>query len=163
MGMAMMLLDTEEYKNLVIKANEYDKLCKSAEKVDKAEETTKEKGCVVFNNKKEIEKYYNANTNTCEFVENGGRLDVKFNFDLKVGVSNIYARNIYASNIDANNINAHAIYAYDIDANNIKAHDIKANNMDAHNIDANNIDARNICYYASCIAYNSLKCKSIER
>jgi predicted acyltransferase (DUF342 family) len=40
---------------------------------------------------------------------------------------------------------------------NIKAHDIKANNIKAWNIKANDIN-----YFASCIAYKSLKCKTIE-
>ena len=45
----------------------------------------------------------------------------------------------------------------DIDAGNIDALDIKANNIKAKNIKANNI-----VYFAFCIAYNSLKCRSIK-
>lgn len=86
---------------------------------------------LVFNNIEEIEKYYNEETNTYEFYENGKRQDVKFNFDLSVNA------NIIADNIGCMNIKA-------------------------YNIEALNINADNINYYAFCIAYQSLKCKSIR-
>ena len=187
--MGIVTLSTEEYKDL---------LCKNCsgectEKVDKAEETTKENGYIVFNNREQIEKYYNKNTSAYEFVENEKKLDVKFEFDLDAGLSNVYAGNIDANDIDAHNIYANNIYANNVDAHDIKSHNIDASNIDvyninaykiyagninagnidacdiyasdiyAHNIDAYNIDARNISYHASCIAYNSLKCKKIER
>jgi hypothetical protein len=65
------------------------------------------------------------------------------------------------------NLKAHNIVALNIDAHNIVAIDIVALNIDAHNIVAYNINARtiyadNIKYYAFCIAYESLKCKSIS-
>ena len=94
-----------------------------------------------FNNIKEIDKYYNEDTNTYEFVENGERLDVKFNFNLKTN-ANIYVR--------------------DIDASDIDALDINALDIDAWNIDADNIDADNIRYYAVCFAYKNISCKSIK-
>jgi len=87
---------------------------------------------------------------------------------------NINALNIDALNIDALNIDAHNIVTHNIDiAHNIVAHDLNAHNIDiAHNIVAYNINARNlyartiyadnIKYYAFCIAYESLKCKSIS-
>ena len=49
------------------------------------------------------------------------------------------------------------IDAYNITAGNIKAWDIKAGNITAGNIKADNIE-----YYAFCIAYHSLECKSIS-
>jgi len=60
-------------------------------------------------------------------------------------------------NIDAYNITARNIKAWDI-----KAGNIKAGNIDAYNITAGNIKADNIEYYAFCIAYHSLECKSIS-
>lgn len=100
-----------------------------------------------FNSLDEIQKYYDKNTNTYIFKENGVYIDlVIFNFDLEV-----------LSNIDAVNIIAINIVAYDIDANNINAYDIKA-----FDIKACNIDARDISYNAVCFAYNNIKCKSIR-
>ena len=63
---------------------------------------------------------------------------------------------IIPCNIDAYNINA-----YDIKAHDINAHDINARDINACDINACNIEAKNIKYYAFCIAYQSLKCKSI--
>ena len=100
-----------------------------------------------FNSLEDIKKYYNKETNTYIFKENGMYIDlVIFNFDLEV-----------LSNIDAVNINAYDIVAFDINANNINAHDIKA-----FDIKACNIDARDISYNAVCFAYNNIKCKSIR-
>lgn len=100
-----------------------------------------------FNNLDEIKKYYNKETNTYIFKENGMYIDlIIFNFDLEV-----------LSNIDAVNINAYDIVAFDINANNINAYDIKA-----FDIKACNIDARDISYNAVCFAYNNIKCKSIK-
>tara|TARA_R110000787_G_C13236689_1_gene427882 strand:+ start:100 stop:630 length:531 start_codon:yes stop_codon:yes gene_type:complete len=83
-----------------------------------------------------------------------------------IKASNIKASNIKASSIDASNIKAEDIKTWninadDIDASDIKTWNIKASNIKASNIDALNIDALNINYYAFCIAYRSLKCKSI--
>jgi hypothetical protein len=87
-----------------------------------------------------------------------------------IDARNIEAENINAWNIDALNINAGNIKAWDINARNIDARNVKARNIDAWNIDAWNIDAwdtkaldidaRNITYYAFCIAYGNIKCKS---
>jgi hypothetical protein len=104
--------------------------------------------------------------------------DVKFGCSITIEASIINANNIKAYDINANNIKAYDINAYDINANNIDTYDIyasniKANNIDASNIKANNIDAsnikayginaNNITYYAFCIAYSSIKCKSWEK
>jgi hypothetical protein len=80
---------------------------------------------------------------------------------------NIDALNIDAYNIDARNIDAHNLYALNIGAHNIDVRNLNAHNIDVHNLYALNIDARkiyadNIKYYAFCIAYESLKCKSIS-
>ena len=93
--------------------------------------------------------------------------DLEITFDCKIPC-NLKAHNIVAHNIDAYNINALNIDAHNIDALNIDiALNIVAHNLNAHNIDARNLYARtiyadNIKYYAFCIAYESLKCKSIS-
>ena len=111
--------------------------------------------------------------------------ELEINFDCKIPC-NINAFNIKAHDIDAEHIKAENITAYDIkacdinacdinaehiNAYNIKAHNIitndinawniNANDIKAHNIKAYNITAKNIKYHAFCIAYESLKCKSI--
>jgi len=107
--------------------------------------------------------------------------DLKITFDCTIPCNidayNITARNIKAWDIKAGNIKAWDIKAGNIKAGNIKAWDIKAGNIKAGNIDAYNITARNIKarnitagnikadnieYYAFCIAYHSLECKSIS-
>lgn len=120
---------------------------------------------IVINSTKEMAKYYNRKTNTYEFVVSKERQDVKFTFDLRIK-SNIYAGNINAwhikaGNIDAGNIKAGDIKAEDIKAWDIKAGDIKAGNIDADDINAGNIDADDISYYAVCVSYQNIKCKSI--
>jgi hypothetical protein len=82
--------------------------------------------------------------------------------DLEITFDCTIPCNIKAYNIDAHNIKAYDIEAYNIDALNIKAHNIEAYNIDAYNIDALNIKAHNIKYYAFCIVYQSLKCKSFS-
>lgn len=50
------------------------------------------------------------------------------------------------------------VFSFDLNINsNINAHDI-----DAWNIYAFNIIANNIIYYAVCVAYKNIKCKSIK-
>ena len=129
-----------------------------------------------FNSLEEIEEYYDKETNTYIFKENGEHIDlVIFNFDLNVEANieaydietcdinvwninacNIKANNIYANNINANHIKAHNIYALDIKVKNIIANDISAGDINAWNI-----EACDISYWAVCFAYNSIKCKSI--
>lgn len=100
-----------------------------------------------FNSLEEIEKYYDKNTNTYVFKKNGLYIDlVKFNFDLTV-----------RANIDASVIDAFNIIAWNINAGNIKAHDIYADDIFAFNIIANDIS-----YYGVCVAYENIKCRSIE-
>ena len=112
------------------------------------------KGMIIneFNSLQEIQKYYNKETNTYVFKEDGCYIElVKFNFDLQIN-----------SNIDALDIDALDIEAGDIIANNINANDINSRNIIANEIIANDIFANEINYYALCIAYKNIKCKSIE-
>ena len=145
-----------------------------------------------FNSLKDIQKYYDKDTNTYVFEENGSYIDlVVFNFDLSIDANieafdikadNIKSYDIKADDIIVHNINANDINAFNINANNIKARDVDANNIDAWNIDAYNIkagdiitgdisacnieagdiSANNISYWAVCFAYDSIKCKSIK-
>jgi hypothetical protein len=88
------------------------------------------------------------------YIKNGS---IVFNESIKCDFNINVDANIKACNIEASNINA-----YDIKAWNIKAYDIKALNIKARDINAYNIDAYDISYYAFCIAYGSIKCKSIK-
>ena len=120
-----------------------------------------------FNSLEEIQKYYDKNTNTYVFKENGIYINlVKFNFNLRIS-ANIDACDIKAGNIKAIDIDALDINAFDINAWNVIASDINARNIDAENIDAldiiacGDINALDISYHALCFAYNNIKCKSI--
>jgi len=66
-----------------------------------------------FKNLKELQKYYNKNSNTYIFTE-----DVKFEFDLDID-SHIIAKTILAWDIKTKDIHAHNIIAFSIDAENI--------------------------------------------
>ena len=114
-----------------------------------------------FNSLEEIEEYYDIETNTYIFKEDGEHIDlVIFNFDLNVE-ANIEAYNIEACDIFVNDINAYNIKAHNIYALDIKVKNIIANDIYARDINAWNIDACDISYWAVCFAYNSIKCKSI--
>ena len=125
-----------------------------------------------FNNLEEIEKYYNKETNTYVFNENGKYIDlVVFDFDLNVEANikaldinayDIYAMNINSMNIDACDIKAYDIYARNINACNIDAMNINSMNIDACDIKAYDIKANDISYYAICVAYKDIRCKSIK-
>jgi len=139
-----------------------------------------------LNNLKETEKYYNKNTNTYEFIENGELLDIQLTFNFTVcshiNAGHIKAWDIEAGYIDAMDINAWDINAWDINAGNINASDIKARNIDVWNINAEDINvghikawdieaenikawdikARNINYYAVCFSYKNINCNSIK-
>ena len=126
---------------------------------------------ITINSSEEMEKYYDAKTNTYRFVDEDDKCDdVIFKCDIKMKANiyawNINALNVIAQNIDALNVIAQDINARDIDAQDIDAWDINARNIDAVDIDARNTNARNIdalhiFYYAVCIAYESFKCKSV--
>ena len=111
----------------------------------------------VFNNKYEIEKYYDEETNTYIFKEDDKYIDlIVLKFDLDIYCS-IIAKNIYAFDIEAFDIKADDITAW-----NIRARDIKSNDITAEDINAFDIEARDINYYAVCFAYYNIKCKSIN-
>ena len=74
-----------------------------------------------------------------------------------INARKINAWDINARKINARNINARKINAWDINAWNINAWDINA-----WDINARNINAWDILYWAFCVVYNSIKCKSIK-
>ena len=87
--------------------------------------------------------------------------DVTFECNIDID-ANIKAHNINANNIKAWNINAQNINAWNINAQNINAWNINAQNINAQNINAVDINAVDIKYYAFCIAYKTLKVKTIK-
>ena len=107
-----------------------------------------------FNSEEEIQKYYDEETDTYVFEEDGEPIRlVKFNFDFLVRPNieayNINAGNIIAHNINANDINALNVVADDINARDIDiisitALDINVNDINALDINARDITARNI-------------------
>ena len=132
----------------------------------------------VFNNLEEMKPYYNEETNTYEFIENGNLIDVKIDFGLNIEC-NINAHDIKARDIKARNINADDIKAWDINASedieaiDIKAHDIKARDINAcgnikakyiiaRDISAENINVNKILFNAVCFAYETFVCNSIK-
>jgi hypothetical protein len=92
----------------------------------------------IFKSLNEMQPYYNKETNTYNFAENGICFDVCITFDL-----NIYC-DIYAHDINARNINARDIKAHDINARNVTAYNIYAQDITAWNIKARNVTAYNI-------------------
>ena len=111
----------------------------------------------VFNSLEEIQKYYDEDTNTYVFKENGHYINlVVLDFDLNIK-ADIKAWDINAQHINALDIHAMNIYAFGIDAI-----DIDGISIEVNNIIAQNIQARNITYNTICFAYNNIKCKSIK-
>ena len=115
---------------------------------------------IIINNIEEMQKYYNKNTNTYEFIEDSLFLNVEFTSNIDV-MSNINACDINAGYIKAWDIKARDINAGYINACDIKARDIKAGDINAGDIKARDIKAGDINYYAICFAYNSIYCNSI--
>ena len=137
----------------------------------------------VFNNIKEIKKYYNKKTNTYDFNSKKGQSieQVILTFDLNVE-SDIRACNISAPSITAKNINAWDITAWEINACDIKFVNINAGMIKARDIEGLhiksmtiyardikvygfitvNIYARDINYIVRCLAYEDFKCNSIN-
>jgi len=116
---------------------------------------------VIINTEEELEALVDKNNN---IIIND---DLMINCDIDIDVFDIEAKNIKARDIKARNIDAYDIKAYNIDADNIEAWNIRAWNIEARDINANNIDANNINaydinYQVFCIAYKSLKCKTIK-
>lgn len=105
----------------------------------------------IFDRLEEMEKYYDKETNTYKFKEDGEYVDIKINFELRI-----------TSNIKAGDIDASDIVALNIIADNITAWNIQTHNITAHNITAYGIIADNISFYAICMTYNKLECISIK-
>lgn len=136
----------------------------------------------VFNNLEEMKPYYNEETNTYEFIENGNLIDIVIDFELDINSNirawDIQARDIQAryikacdikacdinasEDIEAIDIKARNIRARDINADNINAWDIKAKYIIARDISAENINANNILYYSVCYASSKFVCNSIK-
>lgn len=119
----------------------------------------------VFNYIEEIMPYYNENTNTYEFVNEEGRLDIVFNFDLDID-SNIFAGFIKAKNIKALNIQAFVIYSCNltvkkIHATSVNADRVIATDINVHSIIAQDIVAEKIEYFAICFALDDIVCKTV--
>ena len=82
----------------------------------------------------------------------------EFNREVKDGVFRVDGDVTFEFNLDTPaNINARNINAWNIDARDINARDINA-----RDINARNINAWNINYYAYCIVYDSITCKSYK-
>ena len=82
-----------------------------------------------FYSLEEIEKYYDEETNTYVFEENGEYIDlVVFNFDLDINARDIKADDINANDINADNISYYAVcFAH----KNIKCKSIKSRRENA--------------------------------
>lgn len=106
---------------------------------------------ITINNKDEMERYYNKETNTYVFDD-----DVIFDIDINIA-ANIYAINLYAINIRAFNVSVKKIKAFDIKADIIDAVDVYA-----EDINACNIKARNIKFDAVCFAKETFVCNFIK-
>jgi hypothetical protein len=107
---------------------------------------------IIINTQKELEALINDNYDIIIINDN---LEINCDIDIKANINASF-------NIKARNIKANDIKAKDIQARNIEANDIDAWNIMSWDIKAYNINASRINYYASCIAYESLKCKTIE-
>lgn len=119
----------------------------------------------IFKNLEEMKNYFNEETKSYKFFENGKLLDIKIRFNLAVNCD-IRAGNIDAYNLDVMNISCWDLKAGNIEAMNItcwnlKAGDILARDIDASNIDAYDIKAHDINFYAVCFAHKDIFCKSI--
>ena len=82
-----------------------------------------------FNSLDDIQKYYDAKSNTYIFKESGEYIDiVVFNFNLNVE-SNIYTKDIKGKDIMVQELSARDITAEDIEGWSIVARDIKAEDI----------------------------------
>jgi len=115
---------------------------------------------VIINKQEELEALIDKNNNI--IIHDDLKINCDINIEANIDATNIDAFYIKAWDIDAKNIKADDIKAYDIEAYDIDAGDIKAWDIIAGDIKANNIEANDIKYYAFCITYESLKCKTIK-
>ena len=116
---------------------------------------------LIIDSLEKMKPYYNENTKTYEFLDNGKLINVFFTFSIDIK-ANITAMDITTENINAWDINARDIKAMDITAENIKSWDINAGDINAWDIKAENINAGDIFFYAICSAKRTLKCKTIK-
>ena len=98
---------------------------------------------LIIDSLEKMKPYYNENTKTYEFLDNGKLINVFFTFSIDIK-ANITAMDITTENINAWDINARDIKAMDITAENIKSWDINAGDINARDINANNINSRDI-------------------
>ena len=90
--------------------------------------------------------------------------DVKFECSISVNAKIIVtAGDINAWDINARDINAWDINARNINAGDINAVDINAVDINAWDINARDINAVDINYYAICVSYKNIKCKSWKK
>ena len=121
----------------------------------------------VFNNLEEMKRYYDEETDSYIFKENGKFIDeIIINFDLNIE-SNIEAHNVRGTSITAKNIHVWDISAWEINACDIESRCIdvgviRARDIYTSTIEAMDIYARDIVYTASCSAYEAFKCNSIK-
>ena len=73
----------------------------------------------------------------------------------------INCRNITCHNITCLDINCLDINCLDIDCLDINCLDIDCHDIDCNDIICNNIDCCGIRYYAVCVAYKNIRCKTI--
>lgn len=103
-------------------------------------------------------KIYKTQSQVEKDIKNGVlKIDGDVEFECSIS---IYADIIVNGNINSRDINARNIDAGDINARNINARNIAAGDIDALDIDAWDIDAGDITYYAICVSYNNIECKS---
>ena len=98
---------------------------------------------LIIDSLEKMKPYYNENTKTYEFLDNGKLINVFFTFSIDIK-ANIKAMDITAENIKSWDINARDIKAMDITAENIKSWDINAIDINANNINSRSIKAGDI-------------------
>lgn len=111
---------------------------------------------LTINSLEKMKPYYNENTKTYEFLDNGKLINVFFTFSIDIK-SNITAMDITSENIKALDIDARNINSWDINA-----WDIKAGDINSRDINSRDIKAGDIFFYAICSAKRTLKCKTIK-
>jgi len=75
---------------------------------------------------------------------------------------NIYCRDINCRDIKSDKINCRDINCCDIKSDNINCNNLDCCDINCWDIKCNNLDCNNLSFYTSCVAYNSLKCKSAK-
>lgn len=104
-----------------------------------------------FYNINEMKEHYDMKTNKF-YIEDDIRLNFNLDCTWDIICHNLTAKNITAGNIDCEDLNAFDVNVYDIHAN-----DINVLNIKAYNIHGNNVK-----YWASCVSYKNITCRSIK-